>query len=890
MVDFLPKNTFDPNAPNWTGASQKPDASNYRANKTMETLFSGVADLAGGAVQSTYNYIVDKAKKTWNGELEPVRDAQGVGAVSDAAPIGLSTPGAGLTQDGRPKPIGSIPAQTTESMAEQAGKLKAAHADGRISDSYYYSQLTALTKKVKSQFPGFQDEVDAIVQKSTGVVPANALRNAVLSELDRSKTQADKQREDQDKRRKELFQQYATPAQMQKFRETGEIPSLTEMEATAFPKIREEAAVESEKKQLALARSRGENTSEEGLRSATRSANAVQEQVFKEALENAGGADSVLVKALKGGKPLSAQETAQVISQFKAFQLAYEQRIRQVYQGFSEYINDPSKVESAVKMHVARLESIEKALGAGDYTLAAMSAKNMQLEQNSEAARLWNSAPGVRAISTLNSVPGIKEAVPLILQNPNNQMLGKAVRDANDYFATQMISGANPGQGKSSITQAIEHHAATSGGVQNIPRGAARDILGRGVTVLTSDQVPAEARARAALDIFSDQQLLSKFSEKTYAFQQLTSPAVTAQMAKLKDSHPQAYGAYVTWVKSNFQKVALFEGNKIAAAADERYFTVAFDPTSNRFVPQLTPDGLKYANQLRQAASTPAGRQSMEQDSDPLKFLVKNDAAIREYARTIASMNGMIESVAPVLKNGGYDPGQEMKTIFEQWGITTKKANPNAAGFWSRLGTAVGNAVKSPMAADTGDTPIKSFGGQPLNFQTSSGDDLGSGGQGARLTQQARQGVRVASVGNAAVPVKGAPDLGNLSGPAKKLIEGLDADGVLEEAAVTSGYRDPARNKRAKGAKASQHLQGNAVDLDVSKLTDEQKAKVLEAAIARGAKGIGIYPGGRSIHIDMRQDSPATWGPGAWGRFKGVDISEQPAWAQPALRKMFGQK
>jgi hypothetical protein len=79
---------------------------------------------------------------------------------------------------------------------------------------------------------------------------------------------------------------------------------------------------------------------------------------------------------------------------------------------------------------------------------------------------------------------------------------------------------------------------------------------------------------------------------------------------------------------------------------------------------------------------------------------------------------------------------------------------------------------------------------------------------------------------------------------------------------------------------------GGAVDLDISDLSDEQKTKVLEAAIARGARGIGIYPGGKSLHVDLRQSSPVSWGPSAWGRFKGVDISEQPAWAQPALRKM----
>ncbi|PCI30871.1 hypothetical protein COB52_00680 [Candidatus Kaiserbacteria bacterium] len=69
-----------------------------------------------------------------------------------------------------------------------------------------------------------------------------------------------------------------------------------------------------------------------------------------------------------------------------------------------------------------------------------------------------------------------------------------------------------------------------------------------------------------------------------------------------------------------------------------------------------------------------------------------------------------------------------------------------------------------------------------------------------------------------------------------------------------SGYRSPEHNKRVGGAKNSQHLQANAIDLSVPK---GKQAEYLTLAICglkkvNGCKGgLGLYSGG-SIHVDTR--------------------------------------
>lgn len=74
---------------------------------------------------------------------------------------------------------------------------------------------------------------------------------------------------------------------------------------------------------------------------------------------------------------------------------------------------------------------------------------------------------------------------------------------------------------------------------------------------------------------------------------------------------------------------------------------------------------------------------------------------------------------------------------------------------------------------------------------------------------------------------------------------------------IVSGYRDAGRNARAGGAKHSQHIHGNALDLDVSELTRSERIDLIKKARALGFGGIGVYD--HSIHIDM--GSYRSWGP-----------------------------
>ena len=89
---------------------------------------------------------------------------------------------------------------------------------------------------------------------------------------------------------------------------------------------------------------------------------------------------------------------------------------------------------------------------------------------------------------------------------------------------------------------------------------------------------------------------------------------------------------------------------------------------------------------------------------------------------------------------------------------------------------------------------------------------------------------------------------------------------------LLSGYRDSEHNKAVGGADKSQHLDGRALDVDVSKLSEEDRVKLISMASSMGFTGIGVYA--NSIHLDT--GPLRAWGP-------NYKASSVPAWAKDAI-------
>ncbi|WP_246811418.1 YcbK family protein [Mesorhizobium sp. AA22] len=74
---------------------------------------------------------------------------------------------------------------------------------------------------------------------------------------------------------------------------------------------------------------------------------------------------------------------------------------------------------------------------------------------------------------------------------------------------------------------------------------------------------------------------------------------------------------------------------------------------------------------------------------------------------------------------------------------------------------------------------------------------------------------------------------------------------------VTSGYRDPARNRRANGAKNSLHMYCAAADIQVPGVAKAQLASYIRSMPGRG--GVGTYCHTESVHIDVGPERDWNW-------------------------------
>ena len=122
------------------------------------------------------------------------------------------------------------------------------------------------------------------------------------------------------------------------------------------------------------------------------------------------------------------------------------------------------------------------------------------------------------------------------------------------------------------------------------------------------------------------------------------------------------------------------------------------------------------------------------------------------------------------------------------------------------------------------------------------------------------------------------------SGVKSKLISILEntAVDVGYPLTITSGFRSQSYNDKVGGAKKSQHMLGNAVDIRMRNKTKKEILEFVEAVVGNGIRGIGLYfparGGGTFIHCDIRSGFNQ-WGPN--GSWRG-----QYSWAKPTMKKL----
>jgi hypothetical protein len=195
--------TNDPNYLSHSRAISQPES-----DKSMGTLLTGVGNVLNAGIKVT-DFLnkdsidkqvyaqVDAAREEYTANLQNAKDSVLTSNSPQASGSSDVIPNEGATEfSGQSKKIdpNKIPLQVKH-LDTYVGNLQGAYQAGKISNTYYYSRLNSIAKDLRSQYPGYREYIDQKISSITGVNPANALVNSLISDINRQGEGRDKERD-----------------------------------------------------------------------------------------------------------------------------------------------------------------------------------------------------------------------------------------------------------------------------------------------------------------------------------------------------------------------------------------------------------------------------------------------------------------------------------------------------------------------------------------------------------------------------------------------------------------------------------------------------------------------------------------------------------------------
>lgn len=596
-VNNAPPPTADPS---YIGYSKEIDRPiNYKTpNKGMASLFEGIGDFVEGAAQVHDTVQKDNINDALQTGVDSIRNEAGVGVATDLASKGQSL----FSGDGsQTLPPGA------SNATDEVGKLTAAYENGQLNDSYYWSRVNALVKQVRTQYPGYRDEIDKSISSIVGTNPANAARSAIQNEFEASR------REQASKANRvesfEINKGEFLPPDYYDRKAKGNPYGFEETKQYVATRESNDYAVKSEKARLDLQMTRGNLSGEEAQGSATFEANQLVSTIIGDATRTLS--DDLQAK-IKAGKPLEAAE----LQQFQASVAALTAKANVAVNNLlnAPFGNDPSRSYASAIKDKTKLDSIrDNALGNlkattdlianGQYGLANMNANMAKAMTDRDVARMLQSSDAARKMKVAAEIAG--PAVNAML-TANPGLLG----DINTAISNLNLSERIAGEAPNLVGQLDRLKDPKKGG--KVDPLAANDLITSTVSTLTDKNMPIQAKVNTAKAAFSPENnaFLTKFSvgDQRKVYQKLLSPDVTNAMIELKKTDPQAFENYAVWASTNFKTVFKAEADTV-----QKFITggdgakVVFNPESNQFAVTVDKEYGKRAREVRGPTDLRAG-------------------------------------------------------------------------------------------------------------------------------------------------------------------------------------------------------------------------------------------------------------------------------------------
>jgi uncharacterized protein (TIGR02594 family) len=777
-------------------------------NQSFEALFSGIGDAVTAGVTSADTFVQNKIEDDARYGFESTNDEMNL--TPDTMPVELARSSKGLEG------------------------LRNAHLQGKVTQEYYHGRLAATLKGLRTRYPGYEKQVDAIVQNVTGERPANAYRDALFANVE--------------------AQNQAIASTANKWDQWTSQKENSEVLGVLFPdyftnqeKYASDEAKANIKSQVSQYQGRT-RIAEDVVKLQNADKTVAKPQVGKlfGTVVNAhivGGSEaagidqpnvqSMMTKALADGK-VDQNEKEGLIGVLAQIRASATSDIRKRAANASWGSNfTAGEINEEVKNAMAPLDEMEAMITSDNLSGAAQVAARNKALTDQATADIYQKFPEVLTAGALKNVSQVGADT---LINEVIEKNGGGMSFLNKTLGKDFSSAVTGGQ--MTMTKVVDAVTGASGKTGKEKEQLLSSVLDSSIAVIaapTADQSIVKQTVQnvygddldSVWKVVDDSTGAKGLSQRARLYNKMFNPTITKQITALGDA--QALQTYTAAALDKFQQIPEFRraGSTLNEAIEwNKYARVSYDTEKNRLVVQVNKEAL--------------GNQGFFQRADQNSWK-------GELVKGVDAFNQALTTMAPIIEANGGDETEGVQNLAKQLALNLQ--GEHKEGFFWYMNDAL-SALGAPANQAESDRKTKT---DP--DQTGTWEDIGAGNAaGGRVQDQ--PGDLVGDTLKSNYAPEGAPTsdtaatqaIANQTDPSNWENIGAEQTADLPQGDISFMMKDGENLKQA----ASGSFTGDAskfigetdpmkIASSFSGLTETKDAKVI-ASFIKKASGIDINP------------------------------------------------
>lgn len=671
MVKAFGAEVQQSNDPSYIGYSKEGDA-----DKTLKTLFSGVANL----IDLKSNYWEEKTKD----EADSIAEKEVAGVTEGESSETLIREEAATTP--------STADADAKNLVTSGSKLRQAYEEGRITESYYWSQMEAKIKTLKARYPGEMGRrIEASIKASLGANPA---ARATEAKRDEYKSKLAVANESEKAFAQEVKEnQKFLPVDYWQRMQAGN--PYTMLETRAYITDQKQMDLKDERRRASLAEAvqQGNLTEEKAVGSAIEEVTGYTNRILTGTADTEKQFSDLLKKAQTKGKDFSPDEQMALRQAFANLRFKVAEGTENILgrswpdnkSTYYNQIKSPEKIRQIRETAMARIDQLEKYINDKDFgllnadinrTKALKDEANRAVLESSDTIRIMQAAKDAGAGDLLNSM--------LFESAEGAKLRNSTVKALRDIKLASRMAGE-------SVSLSEDMRDASKLSVTKKEKNQLNfQLVKDSIATITSPQATPDVQSNTARYLFGPKNadFLStlKADQRTQVYTRLVSPEMTKTMLKVKEHDQEAWNQYRQWAVDSFGSLFRDLAAGVSEGITQRpWIDVKWDGKQNQFVVSTTEQGRRQGK---------LGLTGLIPKLTEGYFTASTN-------RTIDEFNRQIKALEPILKADNYEMGEELLGLMNQMGIDAMA--PKDASFWGKLRTGLSDHYKEEQGGDRTD-------------------------------------------------------------------------------------------------------------------------------------------------------------------------------------------